>query len=59
MTATGAAVPVPPDAAESLVEQLIAHGLEADEVLAVMPHLPVQPETAASVTAIIGAAGIG
>jgi len=59
VTATGAPVPVAPDAAGALVEQLLAHGLEADEVLAVMPHLPVQPETAASVTAIIGAAGIG
>src|SRR5690349_5720408 len=59
VTATGAPVPVPPDAAEALVEQLLAHGLEAEDVLAVLPHLPVEPETAATVTAIVRAAGIG
>jgi hypothetical protein len=59
VTATGAPLPVGPDAAERLVEQLLAHGLEPDEVLAVLPHLPVQPETAATVAAIVRAAGIG
>src|SRR3954454_24670760 len=39
VTAAGASLPVAPDAAERLVEQLLAHGLEADEVLAVLPHL--------------------
>jgi hypothetical protein len=59
VTATGARLPVGPDAAERLVEELLAHGLEPDEVLAVLPHLPVQPETADTVVAIIRAAGIG
>jgi hypothetical protein len=59
VTATGVSLPVGPDAAERLVEQLLAHGLEPDEVLVVLPHLPVQPETAATVAAIIRAAGIG
>ena len=59
VTATGAPRPVPPDAAERLVEQLLAHGLEPDEVIAVLPHLPVQPETADTVVAILRAAGIG
>jgi hypothetical protein len=59
VTATGASLPVSPDAAEELVEQLLAHGLEPDEVLVVLPHLPVEPETAATVAAIVRAAGIG
>jgi len=59
LTATGAPRPVPQDAAERLVEELLAHGLEPDEVLAVLPHLPLQPDTADTVTAIIRAAGIG
>jgi hypothetical protein len=59
VAATGAPLPVGPDAAERLVEQLLAHGLEPDEVLVVLPHLPVQPETAATVVAIVRAAGIG
>jgi hypothetical protein len=59
VTATGAPLPVGPDAAERLVEQLLTHGLEPDEVVAVLPHLPVQPETADTVVAILRAAGIG
>jgi hypothetical protein len=59
LTATGAPLPVGPEDAERLVEQLLAHGLEPDDVVAVLPHLPVQPETAATVVAIIRAAGIG
>jgi hypothetical protein len=59
VTAVGVPLPVAPDAAERLVEELLAHGLEPDEVVAVLPHLPVQPETAATVVAIIRAAGIG
>jgi hypothetical protein len=38
---------------------LLAHGLEPDEVLVVLPHLPVQPAAADEVVAIIRAAGIG
>jgi len=59
VAATGAELPVGPDTAEELVEQLLANGLEPDEVVAVLPHLPVEPETAATVVAIIRAAGIG
>jgi len=59
ITASGAPLPVAPDAAERLVEQLLAHGLEPDEVIAVLPHLPVAPETADNVVAIVRAAGIG
>jgi hypothetical protein len=59
LTATGAPRPVAPDAAERLVEQLLAHGLEPDEVIAVLPHLPLQPQTADTVVAILRAAGIG
>jgi hypothetical protein len=59
VSATGVPLPVGPEAAERLVEQLLAHGLEPDEVVAVLPHLPVQPETADTVVAIIRAAGIG
>jgi hypothetical protein len=59
VTATGAPLPVGPEAAERLTEELLAHGLEPDEVVAVLPHLPVQPATADEVVAIIRAAGIG
>ncbi|SNR23541.1 hypothetical protein [Blastococcus mobilis] len=59
VTATGAPLPMGPDAAERLLEELVAHGLEPDDVLAVLPHLPVQPATADEVVAILRAAGIG
>ena len=59
MTATGASLPVGPEVAERLVEELLAHGLEADEVPGLLPHLPVQPATADEVVAIIRASGIG
>ncbi len=59
VAATGAPQPIGPDAAERLAVELTAHGLEPDDVLAVLPYLPVQPETAASVRAILRAAGIG
>jgi hypothetical protein len=59
VTATGAPLPLGPEVAERLVEELLAHGLEPDEVIAVLPHLPVQPATADEVAAIVRAAGIG
>ncbi|MDQ1663454.1 MAG: hypothetical protein QOJ68_3434 [Blastococcus sp.] len=59
VVATGVPTPVAPEAAEELVEQLLGHGLEPDDVLAVLPQLPVQPETAATVVAILRAADIG
>ncbi|MET0765111.1 MAG: hypothetical protein ABWY29_09600 [Blastococcus sp.] len=55
VTAIGAPLPLAPEAAERLVEELLAHGLEPDEVVAVLPHLPVQSETVAAVVAIIRA----
>jgi hypothetical protein len=59
VTATGAPLPVGPEASERLAEQLLAHGLELDEVIAVLPQLPVQQETADAVVAIIRATDIG
>ena len=59
VAATGVPLPVGPETAERLTEELLAHGLEPDDVLAVLPRLPLQPETAATVVAIIRAAGIG
>jgi len=59
VAATGAPLPVGPEAAEVLVEQLLAYGLEPDEVVAVLPRLPVEPETADTVVAIIRSGGIG
>jgi hypothetical protein len=59
VTALGVPLPVGPEAAERLLEQLRAHGLEPDDVIAVLPHLPVQTEAADTVVAIIRAAGIG
>src|SRR5688500_12416219 len=59
VTAAGVPLPVAPEAAELLVGELLAHGLEPDEVVAVLPHLPVQPATADEVVAIVRAAGIG
>jgi hypothetical protein len=58
VTATGAPLPVGPEAAERLVEELLAHGLDPDEVIGVLPHLPVQPATADEIVAIVRAAGI-
>jgi hypothetical protein len=59
VTATGAPRPVGPEDAERLVAELLAHGLEPDDVVAVLPHLPVRAETADTVVAILRAAGIG
>ncbi|SFF84087.1 hypothetical protein [Blastococcus tunisiensis] len=59
VTATGAPLPVGPDSAERLVEEMLAHGLDAEEVPGVLPHLPVQQATADEVVAILRAAGIG
>ena len=45
------AVPVPPATAGVLLEVLLQEGLEPDEVLAVLPHLPVLADTADAVAA--------
>jgi hypothetical protein len=58
--ATGVPVPVPPEQAGPLLEQLLAHGLEPDDVAAVLPELPVQPATVDAIAALLsdrGAAG--
>jgi hypothetical protein len=55
----GLTVPVPRAEAETLVTALLAEGLLLEEVPAVLPHLPVLPETAAEVRAIVAAAGLG
>jgi hypothetical protein len=59
VTATGAPVPLEPAAAERLVEELLAHGLEPEDVAGLLPHLPVQPATAEEVVAILRSSGIG
>lgn len=55
----GLPLPVPRTRAEELVTALLAEGLLLEEVPAVLPHLPVHPETAAEVEAIVAAAGLG
>ncbi len=59
VTATRAPVPLGPEVAERLVEELLAHGLEAEEVAGLLPHLPVQPAAADEVVAILRASGVG
>lgn len=46
-------VPVPPDAAPALLTALLDEGIEPDEVLAVLPHLPVLQDTAEEVAAAV------
>ena len=50
--------PVPPSSAEALLSLLLDAGLEPDEVLAVLPHLPVQQDTAEEVGLILEARGM-
>jgi hypothetical protein len=56
LSAAALPVPVPPDAAGLLLEELLAAGLEPDEVSGVLPHLPVPPATARVVAALLEAA---
>ena len=49
----GLPVPVPPEAADRLLDALLAEGLEKDEVLEVLPHLPVLADTADEVAATV------
>jgi hypothetical protein len=55
VTATGVPVPVAPEEAAPLLEQLLAHGLEPDDVVAVLPELPVQPATVEAIVALLEA----
>ena len=49
LASSGLEQPVPPDGAGRLLEALLGEGLEPDEVLAVLPHLPVLADTADAV----------
>ena len=51
LTAVGLPQPVPPDRSGDLLEALLGEGLEPEEVLAVLPHLPVLADTADAVAA--------
>jgi hypothetical protein len=46
-------VPVPPDRAAALLGALQAEGLEAEEVLRVLPHLPVEGATVEAVAGLL------
>jgi hypothetical protein len=59
VTATGVPVPVPPERAAALLQQLLAHGLEPGDVVAVLPELPVQPATVEVIVALLDAGGPG
>jgi hypothetical protein len=56
VAAAGLPLPVPAAQAASLLATLERQGLDAQEVLEVLPHLPVQPDTAEQVTAALGEA---
>jgi hypothetical protein len=55
----GLPVPVPADHARPLTLELLAAGLEPEEIVAVLPHLPLAVGTADGVVAILGTAGPG
>ena len=57
LTAAGLPIPVRPGDADRLLESLLEHGLEADEVLGVLPELPLQPGTVEVIAARIAEAG--
>ena len=51
----GLPVPVPATRADALLDLLLGEGLEAQEVLAVLPHLPVHHETVEEIDATVTA----
>jgi hypothetical protein len=53
LRATGLPTPVPPAHAPDLLKALTAEGLEPEEVLAVLPHLPVLQDTADAVADLV------
>ncbi|WP_164702588.1 hypothetical protein [Modestobacter sp. KNN46-3] len=55
----GLPLPVPVSAADRLLDVLLAEGLLPEELPALLPHLPVEPSTAAEVRATIAALGQG
>jgi hypothetical protein len=57
LTTSGLPQPVPPDGAGRLLTALLGEGLEPEEVLAVLPHLPVLADTADAVAAQVRPGG--
>ena len=57
VAATGAPPPLAPDVAGALLDQLLAHGLEPEDLPAVLPQLPVQPATVDAVLTLLRAVG--
>ena len=55
----GLPVPVQPEQARPLVGELLSAGLEPDEVVAVLPHLPLARGTADQVVRLLGTSGAG
>jgi len=55
LEATGAPVPVTPEHADRLLAELLAHGLEAEELPAVLLELPVETATLDAIVAMLGA----
>ena len=49
----GLPVPVPPSRAADVVAALSAYGIEPEEVLVLLPHLPVQQDTAEQVSELL------
>jgi hypothetical protein len=54
---SGLTLPVPPAEADRLLDVLLAEGLLPEEVPALLPHLPVEPGTAAEVRATVATFG--
>jgi hypothetical protein len=53
LDAAGLPVPVPPDGAGRLLEELVAQGLEDDEVARVLPDLPLETATADRISELL------
>ncbi|NHC44960.1 hypothetical protein [Motilibacter aurantiacus] len=51
LAGTGLTLPVPPHEADTLLQRLLAEGLEPEEIEGLLPELPVDPVTAARVRA--------
>jgi hypothetical protein len=59
LAGSGLTLPVPLAEADRLLDVLLAEGLLPEEVPALLPHLPVEPVTAAEVRATLAAFGPG
>jgi hypothetical protein len=51
--AIGVPLPVPPEHARRLLQELLGHGLEDDDIPVVLPELAVEPATVEAVTALL------